>query len=218
MSDERAIYARRFSSNESYRSAVWKTLVRQALQPHIPADAHVLDLGCGYGDFINTVRAAKRFAIDLNPDSRAKVASDVAFIEQDCTQRWPVADESLDVIFSSNFFEHLPSRQALMQTLEHARRALRRGGKLIALGPNIRYLPGAYWDFIDHQIALSDRSLVEAMELAGLSPHLVIDRFLPYTISEGANPPIFLVSLYLRLPLMWRFLGKQFLIIAKRNG
>ncbi len=219
MNPEEAIYARRFAHHEAYRASVWRVLVESVFQPHIAADARVLDLGCGYGEFINNVRAAKRYAMDANPATRRRLASDVEFIERDSSEPWPIARASLDVIFTSNFFEHLASKDALRSTLEHAHRALRSGGTLVAMGPNIRYVPGAYWDFIDHQIPLSDRSMVEAMELAGFTRGRVVDRFLPYSMSEGsARSPLFLVRLYLQLPFVWRFFGKQFLIIMKKSG
>lgn len=86
------------------------------------------------------------------------------------------------------------------------------------MGPNIRYIPGAYWDFIDHHIALTDRSLVEALELVGFTRQSVVDRFLPYTMSEsGGTVPISLVNLYLRMPFVWRFFGKLFLIVVRKN-
>jgi predicted SAM-dependent methyltransferase len=56
----------------------------------------------------------------------------------------------LDVIFTSNFFEHLVSKQALSQTILQAKKCLVPGGRLIAMGPNIRFVGGAYWDFWDH--------------------------------------------------------------------
>jgi SAM-dependent methyltransferase len=215
---ERAIYARRFASREEYRAAVWAALVRDIFQPYVPAGASVLDLGCGYGEFINAVRAAQRYAMDANPDARGRLARGVDFIEQDCSEPWPIADASLDVIFSSNFFEHLTSKETLLRTLEHAWRALRRGGTLIAIGPNIRYVPGQYWDYLDHNIALTDRSMVEAMELAGFTLQRVVDRFLPYTMSEGLRQaPLWLVGLYLRVPFVWRFFGKQFLIVMRKS-
>ena len=39
---------------------------------------------------------------------------------------------------------------------------------MIVLQPNVRLVGGAYWDFIDHQVALTEKSLVEAGDLAGL--------------------------------------------------
>jgi SAM-dependent methyltransferase len=218
MSQEQAIYAHRFATKEQDRSRIWNTLVSHVFQSYVRADDSILDLGCGYGEFINNIRAAKRYGMDANPDARIKLVPDVEFIEQDSSQAWPLTDGSLDVIFSSNFFEHIATKQALHLTLRHAYRGLRQGGTLIAMGPNIRYIPGAYWDFIDHHIALSDRSMVEALELAGFARQSVVDRFLPYTMSEsGRTAPVFLVNLYLRMPLVWRFFGKQFLIVVKKN-
>lgn len=45
------------------------------------------------------------------------------------------------------FFEHLPDKAHLLRTLGQIRRCLKPGGCLIAMGPNIKYLPGRYWDF-----------------------------------------------------------------------
>ena len=36
---------------------------------------------------------------------------------------------------------------------------------MIALGPNIKYLPGSYWDFWDHFLCLTEMSLGEALEV-----------------------------------------------------
>jgi SAM-dependent methyltransferase len=69
----------------------------------------VLDLGCGYGEFINNVPAQRKFAMDLNPESRKHLGRDIEFFEQDCSAPWPLADDSLETVFTSNFFEHLPS-------------------------------------------------------------------------------------------------------------
>ena len=219
MSREQAIYTRRFAEKEQYRSRVCSALVTRVFQSYVRADGSILDLGCGYGEFINNIRAAKRYAMDANPDAKVKLNPGVEFVEQNSAEPWPLAEGTLDAIFSSNFFEHLATKEALQCTLLQAHRALRDGGTLIAMGPNIRYIPGAYWDFIDHRIALSDRSMVEAMELAGFVRQRVVDRFLPYTMSEGGrNAPLFLVNLYLCLPLVWRFFGKQFLIVVKKSG
>jgi hypothetical protein len=84
------------------------------------------------------------------------------------------------------------------------------------MGPNIRHLPGAYWDFIDHHIPLSELSLSEALHLNGLDPTRVIDRFLPYTTQSRLPKAPLLVRVYLLLPFAWRFFGKQFLIVARK--
>lgn len=222
MSSHQSVYARRFAQSQAYRNGVWKILAKRVFQPYVSHAASVLDLGCGYGELIGNLSARVRYAMDTNPDSRGKIDSAVNFLEQDSSSPWPLEDASLDVIVSSNFFEHLPSKAALESTLSNAARAVRGGGLLIALGPNIRMLPGAYWDFIDHHIPLSDRSMSEALDLAGFEPQRIVDRFLPYTMSDAAGskrkPPLALVEMYLRFPIVWRVFGSQFLIVAKRRG
>ncbi len=41
--------------------------------------------------------------------------------------------------------------------------------------------------------------------------------FLPYTMSDGNNPPLWMVKLYLRIKLAWKILGKQFLVVATKK-
>ena len=154
--------------------------------------------------------------MDLNPDSPNHLESDVKFVHHDCSKEWPFADETFDAIFSSNLFEHLPSKSALTSAVLQAARSLKSGGKLICIGPNVRFVKSLYWDFYDHHLPLSDRSLVEIIRLGGLSPIVVLPRFLPYTMARGWRPPMYFISWYLRLPIFWNFLGKQFLVVAKK--
>jgi SAM-dependent methyltransferase len=209
-------YARRFTPLQQYRERVWSVLTHDFFQEMVGADKSVLDLGCGWGGFINQIQAAKKFGMDLNPASRERLGPDIQFLWQDCAEKWQVPPESLDVVFTSNFLEHLPDKNALKKTLEEAIRALRPGGKIICLGPNIKCVPGAYWDFLDHHIALTELSLKEALELSGFQVERCQERFLPYTMVGGSQPPLWIVRLYLKLPLAWKILGKQFLVVAHK--
>jgi SAM-dependent methyltransferase len=216
-SDELAqIYSRRFDAHVAYRNAVWKVLTSKFLSRYIVPAATVLDLGCGYGEFINNIHCAAKYAMDLNPKSRAYLASGIEFLLQDCSHRWELSDESLDVVFTSNFLEHLPTRQSIADTLHQAHRCLRKGGRFIAMGPNSRYVGGAYWDFWDHHIALTERSMREVLELQGFQVEAAIDRFLPYTMVNRRPYPMLFVLLYLRFPPAWKLLGKQFLVVAQK--
>lgn len=207
-------YERRFGPQADYRRRVWATLTRDVFQRYVPADGTVLEIGCGWGEFINQIRARARIGMDLNPQAGQRLDAGIRFLEQDCSAAWPLADNSLDVVFTSNFFEHLPDKATLTRTMKEALRCLRPGGRLVCLGPNIRYLPGAYWDFWDHYLPLTDRSLVEGLELAGFAIERVWPRFLPYTMSQQRTPPLWMLWLYLRLPIVWPIVGRQFLVIA----
>ena len=84
------------------------------------------------------------------------------------------------------------------------------------MGPNIRFVGGEYWDFWDHYLPLTDRSLSEVLQIVGFRIERCLPRFLPYTMSRGSTPPLPLVRLYLKWPWCWPLFGKQFLIIAER--
>jgi SAM-dependent methyltransferase len=210
------LYAQRFTAIARYRKNIWQILTRSFFQQYISPTARILDVGCGYGEFINQIEAAQKFAIDLNPSATQHLLPDVRFFLQDCSATWPLPDASLDAIFSSNFFEHLPDKASLSATLKEAYRCLVPGGRIIAMGPNIRYIPGLYWDFWDHSLCLTEHSLAEGMRSIGFKIHLQIPRFLPYTMADGRQYPLLLLKLYLRLPLLWRVFGKQFIVIAQK--
>ena len=197
-------YRLRFGEGGAYRDGVWQVLCRHFFQRYVAPDAHLLDLGCGWGEFSNNIQAGKQYAMDLNPDTAQYLKPGVELLAQDCSEPWPLADASLDVIFTSNFLEHLPDKAAVERTLAEARRCLRPGGRFILLGPNVRLVPGAYWDFWDHHVAISDHSLGEVLNLKGFQVTESHARFLPYTMSDGRQPNLALVRLYLHIPLASR--------------
>ena len=84
------------------------------------------------------------------------------------------------------------------------------------MGPNIRFLASEYWDFWDHFLPLTDRSMVEILTLTGFAVERVEPRFLPYSMSQGFTPPLGFISLYIRIPFLWHILGKQFLVIGRK--
>ncbi len=209
-------YEMRFSEVSSYRAAIWKVLTASFFQRFLPPNSTVLDLGCGWGEFINHITAQKKYGMDLNPSSKVRLNKDIEFLNQDCSEKWAIPGNSLDVVFTSNFFEHLPTKDHLKKTLQEAYRCLKPGGQIICLGPNIKYLPGLYWDFWDHYIELTELSLKEVLELNNYRVETCIPRFLPYTMVNATLPPLLFVKLFLKLPFLWRFFGKQFLVIARK--
>jgi len=214
--DLKAIYSRRFAGKEEYRRRVWHVLLSDFFQPLVPETGAVLDLGCGYGEFINQIKGPICYAMDLNPDAGRYLKSDVLWLQQDTSSQWPLEDGTLDLVFTSNFFEHLPNKPKLVDTLKETYRCLKPGGRLVALGPNIKYLGGAYWDYWDHHVALTEASLAEVLQTVGFKMERVVPRFLPYSMSDGRQYPLFFVRLYLQLSLAWRLFGRQFLVVGAK--
>lgn len=176
----------------------------------------MLDLAAGNCEFINNIQAAHKIAVDLNEDVRNFAAPEVRVVIAYSHAMTEIASESVDVVFVSNFFEHLPDKGALLATLNEIRRVLRRGGKLLILQPNIRLLNGAYWDFIDHLLPLTQHTLAEALELTDMPIEFMRVRFLPYTTRSRLPRAPWLVWLYLHVrPAQW-LLGKQTFLVARK--
>src|SRR5262249_55932064 len=146
----------------------------------VPASGTVLDLGAGYCEFINNASAGRKYAMDLNPDIHQRAAAGIMVLQQDCSQPWPLPEGALDAVFTSNFLEHLPDKAAVSAVLSNAHRCLKPGGRFIAMGPNIKYVAGAYWDFFDHYVELTELSLSEALSVCGFEIEKQVPRFLPY--------------------------------------
>ena len=93
---------------DARRDAVWKALWRFYFSRVIPADACVLDLGCGYGSFINQVTARRRIAVDCWPDFRCTWRQGVEAVVGMSKILAFLPDGEIDFAFASNLFEHLP--------------------------------------------------------------------------------------------------------------
>jgi SAM-dependent methyltransferase len=209
------LYSDRFSSAEQAAKArVWKVLCDDFFSRFVEPTDTVLDLACGYGEFINFIRCRRRIALDVNFAVREHLAADVVFYNRSCEHLDCIADASVDVVFESNLFEHLPSKSVLRHVVEEVHRTLRPGGRFILMQPNIKYVGSAYWDFYDHLIPLSHLSCTELLRNCGFAIRRVIPRFVPYTTKSRIPQHPLLVRLYLRVPALWRLLGQQFVIVA----
>jgi SAM-dependent methyltransferase len=209
------LYRQRFpAAAVEDKDRVWQVLCQHFFQRFVSEGDTVLDLACGYGEFSRHIRAGRRIAVDLNPDAALRLPHDVEFHQARAEALGFLASDTVDVCFTSNFFEHLPDKPTLDRVLAEVLRVLRPGGRLVALQPNIRFLAAEYWDFYDHLLPLSHLSCREAFEKAGFTVDTLVDRFLPYTTRSRLPQHPALVRLYLRLPWAWRFFGKQFLIVG----
>ncbi len=214
----RELYGHRFGPEERARkNALWRVLCQSFLQRYVSQSDVVMDLGAGYCEFINNIRCARKLALDLSEVARDHAGPDVTVIVKPATDLAYLDRASVDVVFASNVFEHLPSKDELMTVLSGIHHVLRPGGRLLILQPNIRYAYKEYWDYFDHYIPLSHRSLTEALQLAGFAVDEVRPRFLPYTFKSPLPQSRFLLEIYLRLPPLHLLVGKQMFLVAAKG-
>jgi SAM-dependent methyltransferase len=212
------LYANRFTAaDRRAKERAWRVIGSDFLQRYIAPDAAVLDLGAGYCEFLNAIRAGRKVAVDLNPDTKAAAGPGVEVLAIPFDRLGgALPPASLDVVFASNVFEHLRSPDALIELLGVARALLRPGGSLLIMQPNIRCVGAAFWDYVDHTLPLTEKGMAEALRLAGFEVVECRARFLPYTFKSRLPAWPGLVRLYLRLrPAHWLF-GKQMFLVARR--
>jgi SAM-dependent methyltransferase len=212
------LYDARFDEREvSAKDAVWREIVAY-LQRFIDPDAAILDLACDRGHFIRWVHGTERWATDIR-DMRAALPEDIRFVQAsglDLTEVIP--NGYFGTVFMSNYLEHLQSSDAVVDQLRVVHQLLRPGGRAIVLQPNIRLVGPRYWDFIDHKVALTERSLLEAAELAQLHTLELVTRFLPYSTKGRLPTDARLVRAYLRFRPAWWLLGRQTLLVAEARA
>lgn len=227
--DLQRMYAHRFDTSDREReSAFWDVFFTEFLSRRIGRTGTVLDLAAGSCGFVNRVEAETRYALDLNPDVDGFAAPGVQVLHRSATDTG-LADSSVDLVFSSNFFEHLSGPDELLDVLAESRRVLSPGGRLMVLMPNLAAVGGKYFDYLDHRLPLTDRSLQEAVGLSGFRVTELIPRTIPYARNQAATAgprpsrtgptadlPRFRLALtaYLRTPIAWRLLGGQMFMSA----
>src|ERR1700722_10560469 len=207
------LYGNRFAEEKAQRDDVWQVLCERFFQRWVPTDATVLALAAGHCEFINHIVAARRIAVDLNPDvaNRANAGIETHILRSD--ELVDIKDQSIDVVFISNFFEHI-TRDVILSTLVEVRRVLKSDGRLLVLQPNVRYCARDYWQFFDHITPVDDRALAEALAATGFSVEKCIPRFLPYSTQSRLPSWPWLVRLYLRGALAWGGGGAQAFLVA----
>jgi SAM-dependent methyltransferase len=191
------------------RETVWKALWRYHFRHVVPADGCVLDLGCGYGDFINQVEARRRIALDSWEGFPAHLRPGVEPIVSSVTELAGIDEGSVDFAFASNLFEHL-SQADFAGALAALRPKLTERGSLAILQPNGRYAFREYFDDYTHVSIWSHISLADFLRANGWEVIEVRPRFLPLTVKSRLPvwPP--LIGAYLKSPV--KPLGKQMLV------
>ena len=194
------------------REVLWRTLVEHYFQSQIPAEACVLELGAGYGNFINNVRARRRIAQDQWADFTRFLAPGVESHVGPVHELSFVDDDSIDFVFASNLFEHI-TQDEFASVLKQLRQKLKSGGTLTLLQPNYRYAFREYFDDYTHKTVYSHLSICDFLHANSYEVLKVKPRFLPLTLKSKLKVSPALIRLYLMSPI--KPLGKQMLVQAR---
>jgi SAM-dependent methyltransferase len=216
MPDLDRVYGSRFDEEDRRaKMALWREIV-PSIARLVPLDGPVLDLACDRGYFIAHVAADERWACDVR-DVSSSLPAGVRFVRASgLALADAVPGAHFGTVFTSNYLEHLASPDEVVEQMRVVAGLLRPGGRFVVLQPNIRLVGGAYWDFIDHRVPLTERSLQEAGTLAGLATERTVVRYLPFTTKSRLPQDPRLVRAYLRFRPAWRLLGRQTLWVGRK--
>ncbi|MEM9121088.1 MAG: methyltransferase domain-containing protein [Cyanobacteria bacterium P01_F01_bin.56] len=213
------LYENRFDRQQQRSKLIlWRTLIQDFLQKYISPDAVVLDIAGGYCEFINQISASSKHLVDLNPDCHLFANQDVNIVNIDILdihQRGQVENDFFDIIFVSNFFEHLANQDQLFEVLNFCFQKLKPGGSLLIIQPNFKYAYKEYFDFIDHYLPITHWSLLEVLKALDFRVDTLIPQFLPFS-TKGRPSAAWMLRLYLKLPIAWKLLGGQMFVKASK--
>ena len=207
-----------FDSRLAYdkkRVVLWNTLCKHFFQKLLPSNASVLELGAGWCDFINTIEADQKTAVDIWDGIKKHAKSDVRTIIGSATDLDEVLSESIDMVFVSNLFEHLTQVQ-IVEILTQTSRILKKTGRLVLVQPNFRTSYKRYFDDYTHVTIWTDTGMTTFLEANGFKIEQVQAKFLPLTVKSKLPTSSLLIRLYLHLPI--KPLAGQMLIVANPKG
>jgi SAM-dependent methyltransferase len=208
----REIYFPTRFAQDAQREVLWHTLYRYYFSHLINPDDCVLELGAGYGCFINEVVAKRRIAVDSWEGFPKHLVSGVESHVGDITNLSFLQPSSVNFVFASNLFEHV-SQEAFASVLQQLKSALAGDGTLNILQPNYYYAYREYFDDYTHRTVYTHRSICDFLEAHGYEVMECRPRFLPLTVRSRLPVSPLLIRLYLALP--WKPLGKQMFIRAR---
>jgi len=213
---QKELYSNRFSAETNhFKQQMYQIFTDEVLQHYISNHDTVFEIGGGYCEIINSIKAKRKIVLDINPDARNRANPHIEVIIGDINCISTIPSKSVDVVIANNFLEHL-TREQISFTLAEVFRILTNHGRFLIMQPNIRYCYKDYWMFFDHITPLDHRSMEEILSLKGFILKVVIPKYLPYTTNSHLPKSLFLFKLFLRIPLLQIIFGKQMFLVAEK--
>jgi hypothetical protein len=197
---------------DARRETLWRSLYNFYLKRWIGEDDCVLELGAGYGHFINNVKARRRIALDMWSEMPAYAQPGIETHVGSVTDLSFLQDRAVDFAFASNLFEHI-SQDDLACVLHQLNVKLSDRGLLCLIQPNYRYAFKEYFDDYTHITVYSHLAMCDFLSACGYEVVECIPRFMPLTVKSRLKISPSLIWMYLHLPL--KPMGKQMLIVAR---
>jgi SAM-dependent methyltransferase len=194
------------------RQAVWNEIAA-VIYERLGRPGRVLDPAGGRGEFLSAIPADERWLVDIVDHRESSMDQGIKVVIGSVFEV-ALPKHYFDGIFVSNLLEHFPTQDAIAVFLTRMRQALAPNGVLAVMGPNFKYCAPDYFDCADHTLALTHISVQEHLYAAGFRVIDIIPRFLPFSFRSSFPASPVLTRTYLRLPVLWRLLGRQFLELA----
>lgn len=156
--------------------------------PYLPADrnSRILDVGCGWGQFLWWLRERGYRTIegiDLGKD-QVRSCEDMGLAAQqtkDSTDFLNARPSEFDVITMHHIIEHVDPEKGL-DLLRAAYSALRPGGRVVVQTPNMNATSSNFSRYIEltHVTGFTDSSLAEALQVSGFEKIRVYGNKTPF--------------------------------------
>lgn len=204
-------YAGRYPFMRSRRT-VWSELVRYVKKDLDEVEV-IVELGTGYCDFINQFHAKRKIGYEVNFEMAKFADPDVELHIEDAMNVGKLGNQTADVVFASNFLEHLDETE-LDLLLPNIYRVLKCEGRLVLIQPNYRLCKDRYFDDPTHKTVFTDESIVLLLKRFSFRIKKIHSGLLPLTVQSPLPKWAFLVRLYLLSPVK-PMAGQMYVVATK---
>ncbi len=131
----------------------------------------MLSAGCSGAWYFNWIRSNygivnKHIGVEYYSPKPPGLTSEIEWVVANVQNMQPVADKSVDIIFSGQNIEHLWPDE-LIGFLVEANRVLKDGGLLVLDSPNREITQSLRWSHPEHTIEFTISEIIELLELSG---------------------------------------------------